>query len=69
MNRIAVSSSNVVSVGYDQETQTLEVEYQRSGLYQYYDVPEHLFSALMEAASVGAFLNANIKHAFRYSRL
>lgn len=69
MNRIPVTSSNVASVGYDPKTQTLEVEFQNGGVYQYFDVPGHVYDALMAAASKGTFLNSSIKGAYRYARL
>lgn len=69
MNRIAVTSSNVASIGYDSESMTLEVEFRSGGIYQYFDVPESVYQALMSASSVGQFLNANIKNCFRCSRV
>ena len=39
MDRIQVRSSNIRSIGYDQKTQTLEVEFLKGGVYQYFDVP------------------------------
>lgn len=69
MNRIPVTSTNVASVGYDSKSQTLEVEYQNSTIYQYYDVPETVYEELTKAQSVGSFLNAQVKPVFRYARL
>lgn len=69
MQRVPVPSSNVASVGYDASTQTLEVEFRNGALYQYFDVPEQIFQELMNAASLGSYLNAVIKQGFRYARL
>ncbi len=41
MNRVAVQSSNVASVGYDASSSTLEVAFHGGGVYQYFGVPEH----------------------------
>jgi hypothetical protein len=57
MDREFVTSSNVRSIGYDPTSQTLEVEFQNSFVYQYYNVPTHVFEALMAAGSKGQFLN------------
>ena len=38
MERQEVDSSNIDAVGYDETTQTLEIEF-RNGVYQYEDVP------------------------------
>lgn len=69
MNRILVSSSNVATVGYDSETQTLEIEFNNGGVYQYFDVSQDIYEALISADSVGKFLNANIKGYYRYARV
>ena len=45
MNRSAVASSNVSSIGYDTATQTLEVEFLNGRVYQYYGVPDHMHDA------------------------
>lgn len=68
MEREPVSSSNVVSIGYEPASETLEVEF-NSGIYQYYNVPEPLYQQLMEAGSKGSFMHVNIKHAFPYARV
>ncbi|MDQ8183840.1 helicase HerA-like domain-containing protein [Pelagicoccus sp. SDUM812005] len=60
MERAAVTSSNVVSLGYDATTETLEVEF-KNGVYQYYNVPQPTYDQMMEAESIGKFLNVYIK--------
>lgn len=70
MDRQTVSSSNIASVGYDPDTETLEVEFLKNGrIYQYYNVPEFMFERLLEAPSVGVFFNAEIKNDFACSPL
>jgi DNA helicase HerA-like ATPase len=69
MDREPVSSSNVVSVGYDPKTLTLEVEFLDGALYQYFDVPEIEADGLVGADSVGKYLNDNIKGRYRYARV
>ncbi len=69
MQRTQVTSSNIQSIGYDENTQTLEVEFKNGGTYQYFDVPKHEFDALMSASSHGQYLAANIKGKYRYSKV
>lgn len=63
MQRQSVVSSNVVSVGWEQDT--LEVEFRgkngANSVYQYAGVPFLLFQELLSAASVGSYLAARIK--------
>jgi hypothetical protein len=51
MNRQLVSSSNLLSVGYDPASQTLEVEFQDGSVYQYYNVGQSMHDQLMAAPS------------------
>ena len=70
MERQSVSSSNLASIGYDTTSNTLEVEFYNGSIYQYFDVPEHEYQALMCAESKGRYFDANIKKGgFRYSKL
>lgn len=69
MNRQAVSSSNIASIGYDNDSQTLEIEFLNGGVYQYFDVPLHIYNGLMNASSHGQYLAENIKGNYRYSKV
>ena len=69
MDRQQVSSSNIAAIGYNETTQTLEVEFKDGSVYEYLNVPHPTFDALMAAPSHGTFLNANIKGQFPYQRL
>ena len=67
-NRIPVTSSNIASVGYDQATSTLEIEFLNGTIYQYFDVPQSVFDAFLSAQSAGQYFNAQIKGSFRYAK-
>jgi hypothetical protein len=69
MQRTSVSSSNVESVGYDEDHQTLEIEFKNGAIYQYFDVPQNIFNTLIAAGSIGAYLASNIKGVYRFSRV
>ena len=62
-------SSNVSSVRYDEETQTMTVRFQRGGVYAYMGVPEDVALQLINAASVTQMLNTEIKPNYSYRRL
>ena len=68
MERVPVTSSTIRSVGYDAESQTLEIEVTSGSIYQYFDVPEVEHQSLVTASSVGAYLARNIKNRYRYAR-
>lgn len=69
MKRQSVSSSNIRSIGYDPESGTLEIEFHSGGVYQYFDVPQPVYHALMGASSCGTFLHRNIRHKYRYTKI
>ncbi len=68
MIRQPVDSSNLRSVGYDEATQTLEIEFHNGGIYQYYAVPS-VYQALMSAPSHGKYFHAHIKGVYQYKRV
>jgi hypothetical protein len=47
---------------------TLEIEFKKGGTYQYFEVPESLFSQMQAAGSKGQFFAQNIKGIYRYAR-
>ena len=69
MDRKLVSSSNLHSVGYDTATSTLEIKFHKSGIYQYFNVPESIYNRLMYSASKGSFFDEHIKEHFRYRKI
>lgn len=69
MERDLVSSSSLVSVGYDPDSETLEIEFKGTGVYQYFNVPTFMYERLMAADSVGKFFNAEIKNAYPCSKV
>ena len=70
MDRTAVTSSSLATVGYDADTQTLEVEFTETGaVYQYTGVPVSEYNALMNAGSLGQHFNANIKDHYSYNKV
>ena len=77
MNREPVESSNIQAIGYDPDTQILEVEfgkdvdagYPHNRLYHYFDVPPQVHRDLMDASSHGEFLYEHVAYAFTYKYL
>jgi hypothetical protein len=69
MQRESVTSSNVESIGYDEDSSTLEIEFKNGTTYQYFDVPENVYNELKNADSVGGYLASRIKGTYRYSRV
>lgn len=66
---VPVSSSNVESVGYDEETQILYVRFLSGSLYMYKNVNKPEYEALLSAPSIGSYLHRNIKNVYPYERI
>ena len=69
MEREQVSSSNVKSIGYDINTSILEVEFKNGRVYQYFNVPINVYNAIINASSIGKYLNSNIVGVYKYTEL
>ncbi len=69
MDRTPVSSSSIASIGYDEASRTLEVEFVSGSAYRYFGVPEQIHSELMAAPSKGGYFNAEIRERFPYAQL
>jgi hypothetical protein len=67
---VPVQSSNLAEVGYDPELSILEVRFLKSGVYQYFGVPQYLYEQLLAAPSKGTFFNEYIRKAgYPYQRI
>lgn len=65
MERQVISSSSIASIGYDSDSETLEIEFLKTGkVYEYFNVPQFMYDRLMAAPSQGVFFNAEIKNAY-----
>jgi len=69
MERAPVDSSNLRSIGYDPETQTLEIEFHSGGIYQYFNVPPDIYTGSMNASSHGKYFYEHISDVYRYRRM
>jgi lysyl-tRNA synthetase class 2 len=69
MERIAVESSSVSAVGYDPATFELEVEFRNGRSYRYQLVPIAVYRLLLQAPSIGKFVNEQLKPRFEATAL
>lgn len=69
MNRTPVKSSQIVSIGHDPATSTLEIEFPRGALYRYADVSAEAYQKFMQAESIGKHFAAHVEGKFAYERV
>lgn len=66
MEKQEVESSVISAVGH---TRVLEIEFESGRLYQYFDVPEDIYLAMLESESKGKYFNQNIRNKFPYQEI
>jgi ribosomal protein S4 len=63
--RCRIESTMLASIGYDEENQTLEVEFKNGDVYQYFEFPREEYENFLEIKdneeSSGKFFNKNVK--------
>jgi hypothetical protein len=70
VERTHVVSSAIRSVGYDEATMMLDIEFADGDVYRYQDVPPAFYRLLLRSASKGSFVNTYIASGdFRFTRL
>lgn len=69
MEREYVESSMITSFGFDPNVSTLEIEFKRGVVWQYFDVPESVYYEMKAASSCGKFFHANIKGQYAESQV
>jgi hypothetical protein len=69
MDRIPVSSTDIAQIGYEADSQILEVEFLSGGVYQYSNVPPNVLDEFMAASSKGRYFNAFVKGRYPTTRV
>jgi len=69
MERFPIASTNVASIGYDEQAAILEVEFVKGGIYQYFGIPRDLYEEFLASPSKGAFINTRIRGVFAHAKV
>jgi hypothetical protein len=69
MRREPVQSSVVSAVGYDPDTNVLEIEFVEGYSYRYFAVPASMHAAFLAAGSLGTFFAQRIRHIYAHERI
>ena len=66
-----LKSTNIKSVDYNKENNSLDIEFHSGGTYTYEDVPKSLFDRIRKVKSPGKFFHKHIKkdNKFAYNKL
>jgi hypothetical protein len=69
MDRKKVSSSSIRSVGYDERSRMLEVEFSDGRINQYSGVSAEVHRRLMSAPSIISYFRDNVEESFTAKRV
>lgn len=53
----------------DWQNETLTVEFQKGGIYKYYNLPEDVYLSLLRSQSKGKFFHQNIVNRYKTERV
>lgn len=68
------NSSQITTTKYTPDTETLEVEFKSTGVYQYSKVPSEIWDKIVvgnkdPSFSIGKFVNSDIKGKYEYQKI
>ncbi len=72
MEKIPVQSSTIMAIAYDEDSQTLEIDFLSGTCYQYFDVPSVTAKEFIDSpieGSHGKHLSQHIKGIYRYAKV
>ena len=67
--REPVVSESIAAIGYDDDAETLEVEFVTGAVYRYRGVSQDVFEDFRQAPSKGAYFNRHIRDAYVWERV
>ena len=65
VERLSVKSRILRSVGYDESTKILEIEFSSGFVYQYSGVPPKVYADLMHSAEIGKYYSEKVRPKFQ----
>ena len=69
MNRTTVGSPGIAQVGYEEGSETLEIEFVIGRRFHFYNVPLKIFNQLMDSSHKERYYETNILERFPYERI
>ena len=69
IQRQPVSSSDIAAIGYDDMSETLEIEFRATGVYRYFSVPKTVAEEFQRTPSPGKFFLQHIKGKYAWEKI
>jgi hypothetical protein len=65
LERLPVKSRILRSIGYDESTKILEIEFHTGLVYQYLGVPPKVYADLMRSSEIGKYFSEKVRPKFQ----
>jgi KTSC domain-containing protein len=69
MHRVPIASRTIKAIAFDPRTHTLEIEFFSGHIYDFADVPQHVYDELMHAPSKAKYFHEHIREHYTFVRL
>jgi len=69
LKRQPVKSRILRSVGYDESSKILEIEFQTGLVYEYSGVPSKVYKDLMSSDAMGKYFSEKVRNRFRTKQM
>ena len=69
MERTRVLCETLKSVGYDANSQTMEVTFRDGGVFHYFQIPETVYRRLLEAVSKATYFKNRVRPNYKFKRV
>ncbi|OLB29168.1 MAG: hypothetical protein AUH13_16765 [Acidobacteria bacterium 13_2_20CM_58_27] len=69
MRRIPVTSVDITQIGYQEDSETLEIQFSRGEVCHYYNVPSGIYDELMQSPAKEEYYHRKIGVRFPCTRI
>lgn len=66
---VPVLSTDLSHAKYDLDSGALRIRFHSGEVYEYHDVPRHVYDVLLAAPSKGKYFHQNIKGKYEFTRI
>ena len=69
MPRVDLESTSLSAATYQEQSASLELEFQRGAVYRYNGVPAQVYQEFLQSESKGRYFNQRIRNHFTYTQI
>lgn len=68
IERKPVKSHTILTMGFDDLTKRLQVEFRNKSVYTYYDVPKFIYERALTKNSINSYLNKTVYNHYKQKK-